>query len=208
MPEEPQTQAGLPEIRITQSVGRRMFTLWREELDITNARSVESGHVKLDAVPSPPPRQRTRGSHTEHAMDGSTVIVWYIAGREATQRAIREASEATEMMHLPRHLYVGKIIDVLWNQGGQAYIVCRTITRRDSGSGHAAFRAFNPYVGNFVEMIINPSEETTAAEMARNRTARQAPRPEPPQVPGAAETIERVAFSPRPRRRNLRRRRG
>lgn len=206
MPEQPQTQAGLPEIRITQSVGRRMFDLWRQELDTTNARSVESGHVKLDTVPSPPPRMRARGSHTEHAMDGSTVIVWYIAGRRASQRAIREASEATEMMHLPRHLYVGKIIDVLRNQEGQPYILCRTITRRDSGSGQAAFRAFNPQVGNFVEMVINPSEETTAAEMARNRTARQAPRPEPPQVPGAAETIERITSEPRPRRRSTRRR--
>lgn len=133
-------------------------------------------------------------------MDGSTGIFWYIAGREATARAIREAAESTEMMHLPRHLYIGKIIDILRNRDGQAYLVCRSITRREEGSGRPAYRAFNPFLGSFVEAIINPLEATMTAEMTRDRTADTPPA----QVPGAAEAIQRAVEEPPVGRRNIR----
>jgi len=145
------------EIRLTVHEAVRMFGIWQRELSASqNSRVVEGGSIQLDAVPS------CRGA--VHQMNGSLVVVWYRAANAPTARAIREASVATQMMNLPRQLYMGKLIDIKKGADDTVYFLVRSMTRQDSANDNApAYRAFNPSKGELIEMIINPSAATIAA---------------------------------------------
>jgi hypothetical protein len=145
------------------------------------ARAVEQGGIKLDAVPS------ARGA--VHTMDGALVIVWYRAANEPTERAIREAAVATQVMNLPRQLYTGKLIDIKRGADGTVYFKLMAIERRDeSRNGMPAFRSFNPSKGQLIEMVINPSAATQAAGPAVPSAIQSTPAVAPvqPVPPGVA----------------------
>ena len=156
----------LPQLTLTVSAAVNMFALLRAEMESNEGRRVlENGTVKLDTVPS------VRGA--DHHMDGSLVIVIYKAAHRATDRAVREASEAVNLMSLPRQLYIGKLIDIMRGADRTVYFKVRSITRRDEGSHQPAFRSFNPSKGQLIEMVINPHEESIQTASARAQT--QAP---------------------------------
>jgi hypothetical protein len=138
------------EIKLTSVEAVSMFNIWHTEKE-SGARRVEGGAIQLDSVPSIP--------GAEHAMDGSTVIVWYQAAEEPTARAIQEARTAVEIMQLPRKLYMGKLIDIKKGRDGTVYFLVRSMTRHDA-NGQPAYRAFNPSKGQLLEMTINPSGAT------------------------------------------------
>jgi hypothetical protein len=141
------------EYRLTGNEAVRLFDVWRRELDGTpELRTVESGNIKLDSI--------ARG---HHAMDGAVVIVWYRAAYAPTARAVREAAVATELMGLPRHMYSGKLIDILRASDGTVYFTLRAIERIDERTHQPAFRSFNPAKGQLIEMVINPSAATVSA---------------------------------------------
>jgi hypothetical protein len=147
------------EFKLTDVEAVRMFDIWYNELhrgDPT-VRRVENGEIKLDTVPS------ARGA--VHLMDGALVQVWYRAANEPTERAIREASVATQVMNLPRQMYTGRLIDILKHgTDGTIYFKLMTVERRDeSRNGMPAFRSFNPSKGQLIEMTINPTAATIAA---------------------------------------------
>lgn len=144
------------EIKLTSAEAVVMFNAWYTELAANRtARAVESGHVKLDSVPS------TRGA--VHTMDGALVIVWYRAANEPTERAIREASVATQVMNLPRQMYTGKLIDIIKGADGTVYFKVMAVERRDERrQGMPAFRSFNPSKGQLIEMTVNPAAATLA----------------------------------------------
>lgn len=153
------------EYRLTAHEAVRLFDIWRRELEASpGSRAVENGQIRLDSVASP--QQAVRGQHTQHAMDGALVVVWYRAANPATPRAVREASIATEVMGLPRHLYTGKLIDILRAMDGTVYFKLRAIERVDETTHQPAYRSFNPSKGQLVEMVINPSAATVAASVA------------------------------------------
>lgn len=152
------------ELRLTHEAAIRVFALWYQFLvDHPGARALEDGTIKLDSVPI----DSVTATHAsrnplQHAMDGSTVIAWYRAGRPATVRAIEEARNATQVLGLPRSLYVGKLIDIRRNQADRTiYMKMRTITR-NGADGSPQFRTLNPSKGTLTELLINP----TAADMA------------------------------------------
>jgi hypothetical protein len=156
----------LVEHRLTLNLAVRMLDAWFTELQQGEARTVAGGQIKLDSVPSPD--HAPRGSHTDHAMDGSTAIVYYLAGNRPTPRAIREAQEWCEVMRLPRTLYIGKLIDI--KRGGNGtYFKLRTMTRRSERDNTAGYRTFNPRVGRVIAMIVNPFEDTLAQELSTAR---------------------------------------
>jgi hypothetical protein len=145
------------EIKLTAEAASRMFGIWRAELEANpRARAVENGEVKLDTVPS--------AVGAVHLMDGSLVEVWYKASKPPTERAIREASEATQMMHMPRQRYTGKLIDIKRGADGTVYFLVRALERREEGTGMPAFRAFNPSKGQVLEMTINMTVSGAAPE--------------------------------------------
>ena len=142
-----------------------MFEIWYAEKFTHATRSLENGSVKLDSVPSPVYRRghAACGPRTVHAMDGSTVIVWYRAANPPTALAIREAEVSTRVTAMPRQLYVGRLIDILRGQNGTVYFKCRTVTRQDiAHDREPAYRTFNPSKGQLLEMTINPSAEALA----------------------------------------------
>jgi hypothetical protein len=157
------------EFRLTVNEASRMFEAWRRELEATpGLRAVEGGQIRLDSIPSP--AHPVRGVRTEHAMDGSLVIVWYVAHLAATERAIREAATATGMMRLPRHLYTGRLIDILRAADGSVYFKVRTVERIDEATHQPAYRSFSPSKAQLAEMILNPSAASVAASMATAMT--------------------------------------
>jgi hypothetical protein len=148
-----------------------MFEAWLRELEASpGLRAVEGGHIKLDSVPSP--AHPVPGVRTEHAMDGALVIVWYKAQySEATARAIQEAATATAMMHLPRQLYTGRLIDLLRARDGSVYFKLRAIERLDEATHAPAYRSFNPSKGQLIEMTVNPTAANQAEAMAHPEPA-------------------------------------
>ena len=144
------------QITLSQPEAVRIFKLWHQELtDNPGQRHTENGEVRLDGVPS------TRGA--VHDMMGSTVRVVYKAGGPTTERAIREAREATVVMRKPRKRYDGKLIDIKKNRFGEVYFLIRTSDRRDEANDDApAYRAMNPSKGDLLKLIINPDLDSLA----------------------------------------------
>lgn len=144
------------ELRLTQPVAVRMLDAWAAFLEANpGVRALEDGSVKLDSAP--------QASPFIPAMDGSTVIAWYRAGGEATPQAIEEARIATEVMGLPRSLYVGKLIDIRKGANG-SYMRLRTITRQ-TATGQPAYRTLNPSKGQLIELLINPTQADIGGAM-------------------------------------------
>jgi hypothetical protein len=157
------------EIRLMQSLSVPVLNALYTEKDAGGRAMTEPGirllqnnQIKLDSKPS------VRGA--VHDNDGSTCLAWYVAGNRSTERAIREGREWSEVMQMPRHLYPGKLIDILRGSNG-VYIKIRTMSRRDESHDNSpAFRSFNPSVGRMIALVINPSEALIAEEIARSRS--------------------------------------
>ena len=149
------------EYKLTTHEAVRLFDVWCRELEAApGIRSVENGSIHLDSVPST--TEHAHGQRLEHAMDGSLLIVWYVAAGEASSRAIREAAAATSVMGLPRQLYTGRLIDILRSRDGTVYFKVRSIERIDETTHQPAFRSFNPSKGQLIEMTINPAAAAVA----------------------------------------------
>lgn len=150
------------EYRLTRHEAAQMFEIWRRELEASpGLRAVEAGQIRLDSVGS------QRGA--AHAMDGSLVIVTYEAYRHATERAVREAAVATEMMHMPRSFYTGRLIDILRAADGSVFFRVRTLERIDETTHQPAFRSFAPSKGTLIELVINPGAAALADPLAAGR---------------------------------------
>lgn len=162
------------EIKLTAAEAVRMFGIFRAEMERTpGIRSVENGHIVLDAVPS--------GPGAVHQMNGSLVEVWYRAANPASARAIAEAHRATVEFGLPRQLYTGRLIDIKRGSDGTVYFLVKAIQREGAG-----FRAFNPSKGQLLEMTINPSAQHLVAP------AIQAPAAQPAQPAVVEEPVAPV----------------
>ena len=178
------------EFKLTALEAVRMFNIWHDEMVAhPGVRAVEGGEIKLDSVPS------TRGA--VHPMDGALVFVWYRAANPPTERAVREAQVATQVMNLPRQLYTGKLIDILKGADGTVYFKVMAVERRDeSRNGMPAFRSFNPSKGQLIEMTINPTAATIAAapreSLTPGNTGGIQPAPVAP-VPGNLVAVRRDA---------------
>ena len=131
------------------------FDNLRLELEATASRNLMGGKVRLDAVPSMP------GS--VHRFDGSTVTVWYKSGAKATERQLREAAVAVELMGMPRERYTGKLLDIKRGKDGSVYFLCGGVLERrdEANNGMPAFRAFNPSKGQVLSMVINTEVAVT-----------------------------------------------
>jgi hypothetical protein len=152
------------ELRLTQAAAVQVITAWAAYLEANpGIRAVEGGGVKLDSAP--------QASPYVPAMDGSTVIAWYKADptAEVSAQAIAEANMATNVMGLPRTLYVGKLIDIRRGANG-AYLKLRTITRLTAG-GAPAYRTFNPAKGQLIELIVNPTPADLSSAMGGQEPA-------------------------------------
>jgi hypothetical protein len=188
------------EFKLTSEEAVRMFGIWQGELvRVPGTRAVENGEIKLDSVPS------ARGA--VHTLDGALVYVWYRAANEPTERAIREASVATQVMNLPRQLYTGRLIDIMKGADDTIYFKVMTVERRDeSRNGMPAFRSFNPSKGQLIEMTINPTAATVAAAQREVASAQPAPRIQP--VVPAAPAVQPAAVQPVPAGMRVRRTQG
>jgi hypothetical protein len=149
------------ELRLTQAAAVQVITSWAAFLSANpNIRVLEGGGIKLDSAPQATPYVPN--------MDGSTIIAWYKADPNAvpTAKAIEEARMATQVLGLPRGLYVGKLIDIRMGANG-AYLKCRTITRQTE-TGAPAYRTFNPSKGTLLELLINPTPGDLSQALGTN----------------------------------------
>jgi hypothetical protein len=157
------------EFRLTQQAAVQMLDAWERHL-ATNPglRALEDGTILLDSAAVVPVNPAVPRTPFVPAMDGSVIIAWYRASEEPTAQAIAEARMATQVLGLPRELYVGKLISIQRGKDRTVYLKCRTITRQNA-SGEPAYRTLNPSKGQLVELLINPTQADIASAMARNQ---------------------------------------
>ena len=149
------------EIRLVRSMAGPVLNALFAEKQESSSRLLQNGQVKLDTEPS------VRG--VTHLNYGSVCLAWYVAGNRSNARQVRESSEWAAIMQMPRHLYPGKLIDIMRGRNG-VYLKIRTMSRRDERHENTpAYRNFNPAVGTMLALIINPSEAILAEEIARSR---------------------------------------
>lgn len=87
--------------------------------------------------------------------EGADLHVQYVAGREPTPRAVREARRS-EAAGIPRRSFFGKLHRV-WRTKGKGEVVLTVLceNRDDERTGaQEAYRTFNPSLGTLVSVTV------------------------------------------------------
>lgn len=87
--------------------------------------------------------------------EGASLLVSYVAGREPTDRAVREAARS-EAAGIPRRAFFGKLHRV-WRTKGRGEVVLTVLceNRDDERTGRQeAYRTFNPSLGTLLGVTV------------------------------------------------------
>lgn len=87
--------------------------------------------------------------------EGASLHVEYVAGREPTERAVREARRS-EAAGIPRRSFFGKLHRVWRTKGkGEAVLTVLCANRDDERTGaQEAYRTFNPSLGTLLSVTV------------------------------------------------------
>lgn len=87
-----------------------------------------------------------------NATENTIVHIDYIAGRPATDRAIKEYAEASDW-NKPSTSYTGHFAGMKTNKFGELVVTLFVHNRGEAGK----YRAFNPKVGKVLSLRIDPA---------------------------------------------------
>jgi hypothetical protein len=86
--------------------------------------------------------------------EGTELFVSYVAGREPTDRAVREAQRSTDAGIARRH-FTGKLHRVWTTKRGDTVLTVLCDNRDDERSGkQEAYRTFNPRLGTLLGVTV------------------------------------------------------
>jgi hypothetical protein len=131
----------------------------------------------LDSVAYPGFGKRLAPGQT-HAMNGSTVTLWYKAAHKPTAEQIKKAEYATKVLKIHRQRYTGKLVDVFLHNGTLYTLLAGVLERdREGGKHQCNFRMFNLEDGDLyvalvdeVAKVRNPNAIKTISPKTKAKT--------------------------------------